>query len=116
MSMPATQIRKGNVIDFWTELQLDSMDHLAVMTRLSEQSGVDIAERDYPRLTTIGSVRDFLAAGGIGLLEGPRARRTGRRARGPGRPFDRRSARRPMGSETMSRAESCFWKGTAKAN
>lgn len=51
-------------VDFWTELQLDSMDHLAVMTRLSEQSGIDIAERDYPHLTTITSIRDFLAAGG----------------------------------------------------
>ena len=51
-------------VDFWTELQLDSMDHLAVMTRLSEQSGIEIAERDYPHLTTIGSIRDFLAAGG----------------------------------------------------
>ena len=51
-------------VDFWTELQLDSMDHLAVMTRLSEQTGIEIAERDYPRLTTINSLRDFLAAGG----------------------------------------------------
>ena len=51
-------------VDFWMELQLDSMDHLAVMTRLSEQTGVDIAERDYPRLTTVASLRDFLAAGG----------------------------------------------------
>lgn len=51
-------------VDFWTELQLDSMDHLAVMTRLSEQTGIDIAERDYPRLTTVASLRDFLAAGG----------------------------------------------------
>jgi len=51
-------------VDVWLELQLDSMDHLAVMTRLSEQTGVDIAERDYPRLTTINSLRDFLAAGG----------------------------------------------------
>jgi acyl carrier protein len=49
-------------VDFWIELQLDSMDHLAVMTRLSEQTGVDIAERDYPRLTTVSSLRDFLAA------------------------------------------------------
>ena len=49
-------------VDFWMELQLDSMDHLAVMTRLSEQTGVDIAERDYPRLTTVHSLRDFLAA------------------------------------------------------
>ncbi len=49
-------------VDFWMELQLDSMDHLAVMTRLSEQTGVDIAERDYPRLTTVTALRDFLAA------------------------------------------------------
>ena len=51
-------------VDFWTELQLDSMDHLAVMTRLSEQTGIEIAERDYPHLTTVNSLRDFLAAGG----------------------------------------------------
>jgi hypothetical protein len=38
------------------------MDHLAVMTRLSEQAGVDIAERDYPHLTTVTALRDFLAA------------------------------------------------------
>jgi acyl carrier protein len=49
-------------VDFWTELQLDSMDHLAVMTRLSEQTGIDIAERDYPHLTTINALRDFLRA------------------------------------------------------
>ena len=48
-------------VDFWRELQLDSMDLLAVMTRLSEQTGVDIAERNYPHLTTINSLRDFLA-------------------------------------------------------
>ena len=51
-------------VDFWMELQLDSMDHLAVMTRLSEQTGVDIAERDYPRLTTVTALRDFLATNG----------------------------------------------------
>ena len=50
-------------VDFWIELQLDSMDHLAVMTRLSEQTGIDIAERDYPHLTTITALHDFLAAG-----------------------------------------------------
>lgn len=51
-------------VDFWRELQLDSMDHLAVMTRLSDQTGVDIAERDFPHLTTVNSLRDFLAAEG----------------------------------------------------
>lgn len=49
-------------VDFWIELQLDSMDHLNVMTRLAQQTGVEIAERDYPRLTTITALRDFLAA------------------------------------------------------
>ena len=49
-------------VDFWTELQLDSMDHLSVMTRLTQQTGVEIAERDYPRLTTVEALRDFLAA------------------------------------------------------
>jgi acyl carrier protein len=51
-------------VDFWMELQLDSMDHLAVMTRLSEQTGIDIAERDYPHLTTVSSLRDFLVERG----------------------------------------------------
>ena len=51
-------------VDFWLELQLDSMDHLAVMTRLSEQTGIDIAEHDYPRLTTVNTLCDFLASGG----------------------------------------------------
>jgi acyl carrier protein len=49
-------------IDFWTELQLDSMDHLAVMTRLATQSGRDIPEREYPHLTTINALRDYLRA------------------------------------------------------
>lgn len=49
-------------VDFWIELQLDSMDHLNVMTRLAQQTGVEIAERDYPRLTTVTALRDFLAA------------------------------------------------------
>ena len=48
-------------VDFWTELQLDSMDHLAVMTRLSEQTGREIPERDYPRLTTLNSLSQYLA-------------------------------------------------------
>ena len=48
-------------VDFWTELQLDSMDHLSVMTRLAAQAGHDIPERDYPRLTTINELRTYLA-------------------------------------------------------
>lgn len=49
-------------VDFWLELQLDSMDHLSVMTRLSEQTGKDIPERSYPRLTTLNTLAAYLAA------------------------------------------------------
>jgi acyl carrier protein len=49
-------------VDLWAELQLDSMDHLAVMTRLSEQTGREIPERDYPRLTTLDALRAYLTA------------------------------------------------------
>jgi acyl carrier protein len=51
-------------VDFWTELQLDSMDHLTVMTRLSEQTGREIPERDYPRLTTVNTLCDYLMVEG----------------------------------------------------
>lgn len=47
-------------VDVWTELQLDSMDHLSVMTRLAAQAGRDIHERDYPRLSTINQLRTYL--------------------------------------------------------
>ena len=50
-------------VDFWTELELDSMDHLSVMTRLATQTGRDIPERDYPRLTTINELRTYLGGG-----------------------------------------------------
>jgi acyl carrier protein len=49
-------------VDFWTELQLDSMDHLAIMTRLATESGREIPEHDYPRLTTVNALRAFLSA------------------------------------------------------
>ena len=51
-------------VDFWTELQLDSMDHLSVMTRLATQAGRDIPERDYPRLTTVNELCSYLGVGG----------------------------------------------------
>ena len=49
-------------VDLWSEFQLDSMDHLSVMTRLSEASGRDIPERDYPSLVSLRQLRGHLAA------------------------------------------------------
>lgn len=48
--------------DLWDELGLDSMDHLSVMTRLSEQTGREIPERDYPSLTSLSQICGYLAA------------------------------------------------------
>ncbi len=39
--------------DVWRELDLDSLDHLTVMTYISEVTNADVAERDYPRLITM---------------------------------------------------------------
>jgi acyl carrier protein len=44
------------------DLELDSMDVLNVMAALSERTGVDIPEADYPLLATIGGASDYLAA------------------------------------------------------
>lgn len=44
------------------DLELDSMDVLNVMAALSERTGVDIPEADYPQLATIGGAADYLAA------------------------------------------------------
>jgi acyl carrier protein len=47
-------------VDLWRELELDSMDHLTVMTRLSEATGRDIPERDYPKLGSVDAVCAYL--------------------------------------------------------
>ena len=47
-------------VDLWEELQLDSMDHLAAMTRLSEATGREIPERDYPHLLSVTAICHYL--------------------------------------------------------
>ncbi len=49
-------------IDFWEELDLDSMDHLNVMTELGGRLGIEIPDRDYGRLRTMGSLVAYLDA------------------------------------------------------
>jgi acyl carrier protein len=48
-------------VDLWEELELDSMDHLSVMTRLADSTGREIPERDYPQLLTLRSICDYLS-------------------------------------------------------
>jgi acyl carrier protein len=41
---------------------LDSMDFLNLMTALFEATGLDVPERDYPLLSTVGGFVDYVAA------------------------------------------------------
>jgi acyl carrier protein len=43
------------------ELDLDSMDFLNLVTAVHEELGVDIPERDYPRLATVRGFVTYLA-------------------------------------------------------
>jgi len=44
------------------QLELDSMDFLNVMIRLSEVLGVEVPERDYPKLDTLDAAVAYLDA------------------------------------------------------
>ena len=57
-------------VDLWQELGLDSMDHLSVMTIISESTGREIPERDYPLLTTLDQFEQYLTAAGTGSPSG----------------------------------------------
>lgn len=47
--------------DLRDELDLDSMDELNLITRVSERLGVDIPERDYPRMRTLDGAVAYLS-------------------------------------------------------
>jgi acyl carrier protein len=55
--------------DLREELDLDSMDELNMITRLSERLGVDVAEKDYPQMRTL--------EGAVAYLSGRLAARAG---------------------------------------
>jgi acyl carrier protein len=48
--------------DFREELELDSIDFLALVDELHERTGVDIPERDYPELSSIDGCVAYLTA------------------------------------------------------
>jgi acyl carrier protein len=48
--------------DLRDELDLDSMDELNLITRISERLAIEIPERDYPRMRTLDGAVDYLAA------------------------------------------------------
>jgi acyl carrier protein len=46
------------------DLELDSLDFLRLVETIDEATGVDIPERDYAKVATVGSLIDYLAARG----------------------------------------------------
>jgi acyl carrier protein len=43
------------------ELDLDSMDFLNLVTALHDEVGVDVPERDYPKLATVGGFTAYVS-------------------------------------------------------
>ena len=48
--------------DFRDQMDLDSMDFLNFIIALHEATGIDIPEKDYPRLASLNGCVDYLAA------------------------------------------------------
>lgn len=50
-------------LDFTEQLDLDSMDYLTWMLGINKETGIEIPERDYPKLMTLdGAVAYLIAA------------------------------------------------------
>lgn len=47
--------------DLWAELELDSMEHVAVIEQLAAAIGNDIPDRDVPHLLTIDQIARYVA-------------------------------------------------------
>jgi len=52
----------GTDTDMQQENDLDSLDYVEFVERLSQAAGVRIDEEDYPELRTIGTLTAFLGA------------------------------------------------------
>lgn len=48
--------------DFHDDLGLDSMDALNLAIALHEATGVDVPERDYPKITSVRTCVDYLVS------------------------------------------------------
>jgi acyl carrier protein len=48
--------------DLREQVELDSMDYLNLMAALAELTGVEVPERDYPKVTTLVDLADYLSA------------------------------------------------------
>lgn len=44
------------------DLELDSLDFLRLIETVARETGVDIPEQDYPAVSTVGGLVDYVAA------------------------------------------------------
>jgi acyl carrier protein len=49
-------------VDIREELDIDSVGILEFATGISRETGIDVPERDYPRMVRLGDCLDYLAA------------------------------------------------------
>ena len=47
-------------VDFTEQLDLDSMDYLTWMLGINKETGIEIPERDYPKLMTLNGAVEYL--------------------------------------------------------
>jgi acyl carrier protein len=47
--------------DFVEQLDIDSMDFLNIIVAINERTGIEIPERDYPKLATLNDAVSYLA-------------------------------------------------------
>jgi acyl carrier protein len=47
--------------DFLEQLDIDSMDFLNILVAINERTGIEIPERDYPKLSTLNDAVSYLA-------------------------------------------------------
>jgi acyl carrier protein len=55
----ADELKPSTVLQ--EDLDLDSMDFLNLVTGVADATGVDVPERDYPRLATLGGFAKYVA-------------------------------------------------------
>jgi acyl carrier protein len=48
-------------VDLVEQLDIDSMDFLNVVVAVNERTGIEIPERDYPKLSTVNDAVSYLA-------------------------------------------------------
>lgn len=51
-------------IPFQEQIDIDSMDFLNLIIALQERTGVEIPERDYPTMDSLGACTSYLVAAG----------------------------------------------------